>query len=260
VNAVRAAAAVVLMAVLACLGDVASISAQRGRAASTLAPRAAAPIDLTGYWVSVVTEDWLWRMVTPKKGDTASVPLNPEGRQVAGLWDAAKDEAAGEQCKAYGAAGVMRLPGRLHITWADDDTLRIDTDAGAQTRLLHFGAPPGAPPQPSWQGLSLAQWEFPAGRGGGTTRQSGAPTPGGGLRVVTRSLRAGYLRRNGVPYSANAVLTEHFHRFDLNDDSWLLVITRVEDPQYLNEPFLTSTHFRRLPDASGWAPAPCAAR
>ena len=222
-------------------------------------PKAAAPIDLTGYWVSVVTEDWLWRMVTPKKGDVASVPLNPEGRRVAALWDPARDEAAGEQCRAYGAAGLMRLPGRLHITWADDVTLRVDADSGTQTRLLRFGAS-SRPAEPSWQGVSQAQWEFPAGRGGGTTRQTGAPTPGGGLKIVTTRLRSGYLRKNGVPYSANAVLTEYVHRFDLNGDGWLVVIARVDDPQFLNEPFTTSTHFRRLPDATGWNPTACSAR
>ena len=50
-------------------------------------PRGRAPIDLTGYWVSIVNEDWRWRMVTPPKGDFASVPLNPEGTKVADAWD-----------------------------------------------------------------------------------------------------------------------------------------------------------------------------
>jgi hypothetical protein len=76
----------------------------------------AAPEDITGYWVSVVTEDWRWRMLTPAKGDKTSVPLNPEGVKFANAWDAAKDEAEHEQCKAYGAPGLMRLPTRLHIT------------------------------------------------------------------------------------------------------------------------------------------------
>jgi hypothetical protein len=207
--------------------------------------------------VSVVTEDWLWRMVTPKKGDVTSIPLNAEGRRVANEWNPPRDEAAGEQCRAFGAAGLLRLPGRLRIAWDSDTVLRLETDAGTQTRLFHFGAPPSQGRQPTWQGDSVALWEFPAGRGGGTTRQEGAPTRGGALKVVTTRMRAGYLRKNGVPYSANAVLTEHFHRFDLNGDSWLLVITRVEDPQYLSEPFITSTHFKYLPDASGWNPTPC---
>ena len=54
-------------------------------------PRAAAPIDVTGYWVSIVNEDWRWRMVTPPKGDYASVPLNDAGRKLADTWDTSKD-------------------------------------------------------------------------------------------------------------------------------------------------------------------------
>ncbi len=103
--------------------------------------KSAAPVDLTGYWVSVVTEDWRYRMVTPMKGDYPSIPLNAEGKRVADSWDPAKDEAAGNQCKSYGAGNVMRVPERLRITWQDDNTMRIDTDAGQQTRIFHFGRP-----------------------------------------------------------------------------------------------------------------------
>ena len=129
-----------------------AVYAQAGPATA----QAAAPVDLTGYWVSVVTEDWLYRMVTPQKGDYSAVPLNAEARKVADAWDPAKDESAGEQCKAYGAPAIMRLPGRVHITWQDESTLKIETDAGTQTRLLHFGdAQPPAGEQ-GWQGYSTA--------------------------------------------------------------------------------------------------------
>ncbi len=126
--------------------------------------RAVAPIDLTGTWVSVVTEDWRWRMVTPLKGDAASVPITTAARQLVDAWDPAADEAAGLACKAYGAPGVMRLPGRLRITWQDANTLTIETDTGMQTRLLHFGGQPPPGGRPSWQGYSAAKWE--AGPGG----------------------------------------------------------------------------------------------
>ena len=99
-------------------------------------PSASAPIDLTGYWVSVVNEDWRWRMVTPPKGDYASVPMTDEARKVADTWDVSKDG----QCDAYGAAGLMRMPTRLHITWEGDNVLKIETDAGQQTRRLLFDA------------------------------------------------------------------------------------------------------------------------
>jgi hypothetical protein len=107
--------------------------------------------------VSVITEDWKLRMVTPKKGAFDALPLNAEGRRVGNLWDPAKDEAAGEQCKAYGAGGLMRLPGRVHITWQDASTLKIETDAGTQTRIVKFGAASAPAGEPSWQGQSVAE-------------------------------------------------------------------------------------------------------
>src|SRR5437763_430062 len=111
----------------------------RSLAAQAPTPRGASPIDLTGNWVSIVTEDWRFRMVTPPKGDYASVPLNAAARAVADKWDPAKDEADGNACKSYGAANIMRTPGRLRISWENDTTLKIETDAGQQTRLLHLG-------------------------------------------------------------------------------------------------------------------------
>jgi hypothetical protein len=221
-------------------------------------PRAAALADLTGYWVSLVTEDWRYRQFTPAKGDYVSVPLNPAGRKVADAWDADRDAAAGEQCKAYGGAGLMRIPTRLHITWQDDSTLKLEADAGTQTRLFRFGPPQGE--GGDWQGVSAASWDypraqFPPGRGGG------GPPPGGALKVVTTRLRPGYLRKNGVPYSAGTVMTEYFDRLDVpGGDSLLVVISEIVDPEYLATPYWTSTHFKRQNDASGWNPTPCAAR
>jgi len=225
--------------------------------------KAGAPVDLTGYWVSIVTEDWRFRMVTPPKGDYASVPLNAEGKKMADTWDPAKDEAAGEQCRSYGAPAIMRVPGRFHIVWEDDNTLRIDTDAGKQTRLLHFDGQAGgqaggqaAPGAPHWQGSSAAHWDIPGG-----ARGANPAARGGSLKAVTTHIRPGYLRKNGVPYSADALLTEYFSRTnEPNGDSWLIVTTIVTDPKYLTEPFLTSTHFKRQADAAGWNPSECAAR
>ena len=128
---------VVIAALIAC--GLVRLEAQRGNPQPPRAPRAAAPIDLTGYWVSIVTQDWRWRMVTPAKGDYQGIQMTPEGRKIADAWDPAKDEAAGEQCKSYGAPALMSVPGRLHITWQDDTTIKVDADAGLQTRLLRFG-------------------------------------------------------------------------------------------------------------------------
>jgi hypothetical protein len=102
------------------------------------AGRAESPRDITGYWVSVVSEDWHWRMVTPRKGDYASLPLNERGRAAADAWNPAKEKPA-DACKPFGAAAIMRVPGRVRLSWADASTLLIETDAGQQTRRLQFG-------------------------------------------------------------------------------------------------------------------------
>jgi len=228
------------------------VIAQRGAAPQPpLSPRAGAPIDLTGYWVSIVNEDWRWRMVTPAKGDVASVPLNPEGTKAANSWDPATDGS----CLAYGAAGLMRMPTRLHITWDNDQTIKIETDAGQQTRRLVFDKTQAAPSTRSLQGYSLAQWEVAGGGGRGAAAQ--APRFGN-LKVATTMLSGGWLRKNGVPYSENTNLTEYFDRFAApNGDEWLVVTTIVSDQKYLSQDFVTSTHFKREANAAKWAPSAC---
>jgi hypothetical protein len=215
-----------------------------------------APFDPTGYWVALVSDEWRYRMLTPPKGTWDYVPLNGAGQRVAREWDPAKDEAAGEQCRGYGAGGLMRLPIRLHITWADERTLRMDIDTGTQTRILHFAAPAPATVESSWQGYSAADWQIP---GGGR----GAPQPArnGQLKVVTTHLRPGYLRKNGVPYGAGAVLTEYVSLLTDDDGTQDLAITSfLEDPQYLVQPWVRTNQYRKQADAKGWNPTPCSAK
>lgn len=270
-------------AVLLLVFPSATKAQQRGRGAQPpQSPRAAAPIDLAGYWVSIVTEDWIWRMTTPKKGDLgagpaggfAPIPLNPEGRRVTMAWDPAKDEVDGNQCKSYGAGNFLNVPARLHITWANDNTLQVEMDAGMQTRQFHFGG--SLPPNtaPSWQGYSTASWDgitdfetrrlgAPQGRGNlvGKSFGVGGGSRNGNLKVMTTNLRAGYLRKNGVPYSDKAVLEEHFRVFtEPNGDVWLITTALIDDPTYLTESFLISRSFKKEPNGAKWDPSPCVAR
>jgi hypothetical protein len=279
------------MAVMVAL--VGGVSAQRGAPPGPpLTPRQNAPIDLTGTWVAVVTEDWRWRMVTPPKGDVASVPVNGEGRKATLAWSLEADNAAGNQCKAFGVGGIMRQPGRLRISWQDTSTLKLEFDAGTQTRLLLFDPARRPAAERTLQGFSMAQWEgpgvgagpvgdgrndtrvtgggllsrdLPGGGGGGLRggpppRQQSQITRGGDLRVVTTNLREGYLRKNGVPYSEQATVTEYIHRLPVhpNGDNWLHVVTVVDDPRYLTQPFYTSTSFRLEPNDASFKPRPCA--
>lgn len=216
--------------------------------------KSTAPIDITGYWVSLITEDWRYRMMLPAKGDFPSMPLNAEGRRVAMAWDPEKEKPA-DACKSYGAGNIMRTPGRLHITWADDNTLKVEMDNGMQTRLFHFGGwtPPGG--EATWQGDSVARWEYAGEPVRGGRGQAGR---GGDLEIVTTHMKPGYLQKNGVPYSGNAVVTEHFDLTHEPDGaSMLIVTTLVVDPMYLAQHFQRSSHFRKQADATGWDPSPC---
>ena len=252
-----------------------NLAAQRpgeAQGAGARTARAAAPDDLTGYWVSVVTEVWRYRMLVPDKGDYTKIPLNPEGRKIAGAWDPAKDKASGNECKSYGAAALLQVPGRLHIYWQDDNTLRMDTDSGTQTRLFHFDESPRGNEAPTWQGYSAALWggdeprDRRDGQGGPVQDAAGRLVVANAqrkdadyLKVTTTRMRPGYLQKNGVPYSGNALLEEYFDTFSdpYTRNTWLAVTTVVTDPQYLIEPLITHAHFKKLPDSSGWDPTPC---
>jgi hypothetical protein len=230
-----------------------------GSSAAAQPARVAAPVDLTGYWVSVVTEDWPWRMHTPRKGDHASIPLNAEGRRVADLWTAAQDGS----CLAFGAAAVLRMPTRVHITWADDSTLKLETDNGRQTRLFHFDRSAARTDAPSsLQGVSFAAWrqsEVVLARGteGGEASEQVDGGAWTSLEVVTTNLAAAWLRPNGVPVSEDAVVTEFFDYFTEGDVEWFVVTTMVDDPKYLSERLVISSNFRREPNGARWAPRAC---
>jgi hypothetical protein len=125
-----------------------------------------------------------------------------------------------------------------------------------QTRLFRFDASPRSEPAGprTWQGRSRAEWLIRTGRGAGAPRF-------GAMKTVTTNLRPGYLRKNGVPYSANAVYTEHWDLLTrANGDRYLVVTSTVDDPAYLQIPWVTALHFKREPDGSKWDPMPCDAR
>jgi hypothetical protein len=238
---------------------------------SSETPREAAPVDFTGVWVSVVTEDWRWRMMTAAPGDYAGVPLTNAGKTLADQWDWELDAASGEQCRAYAAAGIMRQPTRVGISWEDDFTLLLETDAGEQTRSFQFQQPNApslensmvSPMQRSWQGFSAAQWEsLPlAVWGGGFILGNPGGGLSGSLKVKTSNIRPGYLRRNGVPFSEEAVVTEYFSIWqEQNGQEWFTVMTIVEDHRYLTEPFITTSDFKKERNSRNWDPTECQVR
>lgn len=228
----------------------------RGQAGPPPTPKAEAPFDLSGYWVSMITQNWRLRMVTPPRGDYMGIPMTVESKRVADAWDPAKDEAAGNQCKYYGAATIMTLPERLHITWSDDSTLHMDIDAGTQSRVFHFGNWKPADDKGSWQGDSTAMWQPRDGPGLPPSTPKAKY-----LKVTTTHMLPGYLRKNGVPYSDKAMLNEYYDVFQEQDGGqWMILTTTVEDPVYLDQPLILTAQFKKQADASGWEPTPCSAR
>ena len=225
-------------------------SAQPGRQQQSAQEMAA--IDITGNWVSLVTEDWRFRMVVAPAGDYEGIGLTPRGREIADAWDPDVDLASGNACKAYGAGGLMRIPTRLNIHWASDNVLQIDTDAGMQTWLLKFGPAQDNEGTGTLQGVTRASWQIE--REGGF----GGAVTGGSINAVTTEMSPGYLRRNGVPYGTQAQLREYFELLVGGDGTeYLTVISVLEDPEHLTQLFTTSANFKREADDSKWNPSEC---
>ncbi len=236
--------------------------AQRGPVGGTA--QSMEPFDVTGYWVTAITEDWRVRMITPQRGDFLGLPLNDAGIELANAWDPEADMANGNECRAFGAAAIMRSPTRIHVTWEDENTLRFEFDHGDQTRMVYFD-PSMSPGEPSYQGHAISEWidtRVPArggiGRGGDPDVEPGGGVRPGGLEIVMTNLLHQYHRQNGTPVSENAMVTD---QIDLvpgpGGEDWLIVKTIIEDPQYMFSPMVTSSQFRREPDDSNWNPQPC---
>ncbi len=230
----------------------------------TETPQTMAPMDLTGYWVTAITEDWRVRMITPQRGEFLGLPLNEAGIELANAWDPDRDIANGDECRAFGAAAIMRSPTRLHITWEDDKTLRFEFDHGEQTRMVYFDRSM-SPGERSWQGHAIGEWidtTVPTGTYNtpgilDVAPEAGAPTPGA-LRIVTSNLLHQYHRQNGTPVSGNAMLTDIINLVaGPGGEDWLIVKTMIDDPEYMFSTMVTSSHFKHEPDDSNWNPEPC---
>jgi len=228
--------------------------APAGAPATSQNARTAAPVDLTGYWVSIVTEDWIERM------SPDSPPSGTGGaRGLGGLrGQPAPPPDPSERCRVYAAGGSLRVPGRLHITWADENTLKIEMDAGTQTRLLHFNPTTPPPTEKTLQGYSVATWDLGSGaRGGGR----GAPAAGaaaaarwGSLNVVTTNMKSGYLLSSRSVYSDNAVLTEYFTKHSDFGVEYFTVTASVQDGAVTR---VTSSTFKKEPNGSKFKPTGC---
>jgi len=223
--------------------------------------RSQAPWDPTGTWVSLVTLDWRFRMLVPGKGEYLGIPLNLKAKQFADAWQPGPDEAAGKQCEAYGGPNVLLVPERLNISWQDDNTLQVQTDAGMQNVLLHFAPPADMNDMaPSLQGYAAASWDVPAPPAGNPFGGPAAPQKPhfGSINVRVSHLLPGLIRKNGVPYGSGAEVTEYWEQHQGPTGAQYLIVSQIlRDPEYLVDPYFTNATFEKEANGSQWSPTPC---
>ena len=228
----------------------------RGGGGPAASPREAAPVDLAGTWVSLVTEDWIERMSPDSPGSGTGGGFGGGGG--GGRGGGGPEPAASQDpCAAYGAGGIMRVPGRVRISWQDDDTLLMELDAGSQRRVIDFAADAPASAGLSLQGRSTAEWQGSGGRGRGGRggRGGGAPNQWGSLKIVTTNLAAGYLLTSRSWYGDGATLTELIRYHDDFGQEYFTVTALVEqNGQTVSR---TSSTFRKEPNDSDFDAGGC---
>lgn len=183
--------------------------------------------DLAGTWAQRFHEDLPERGAGPEIGDYTGLPINDAARLRADSWDAGKWTVPERQCEPHPADYGPRGPANLRIV-STVDPISQDVIAwnvtvmwSLQQRTIYMdGRPhPSANAQHSWQGFSTGEWE------------------GDMLKVTTTHLKEGWVRRNGLPRSDKATLTEYFIR----NDNYLTLVTAVDDPVYLTEPLVRTS-------------------
>ena len=189
---------------------------------------ASAQIDFSGEWAPRFWEDQPERVPGPELGDYLGIPISEAARMRADTWDASIQTLPEWQCRPHSADYIWRGPSNLRISKEVDPVSREITAFHAEwlrsvDRAIYLDGRPHPPEGAlhTWAGFSTAKWD------------------GDMLTVTVTHLKEGYLRRNGLPRSDKATLTEHWIR---NGDI-LTVMTIVNDPVYLTEPFVRTTDY-----------------
>ena len=203
-----------------------------------------AQIDPSGEWNPRFHEDNPERLAGPEIGDYLGLPINDAARLRGDSWDASILTLPEHQCKPHPADYGPRGPANLRI-WKEVDkesqqTIAYHTHISWQApeRTIWMDGRPHPPEYAAhmWQGFSTGVWE------------------GDVLTVTTTHLKTGWIRRNGIPRSDRAVLTEHWIRHD----NYLTLVAIITDPAYLTEPFIRTTNWI-LDTRQQIAPYPCSA-
>jgi cyclase len=197
--------------------------------AALLPCQATAQRDLSGEWSARYHEDQEHRIPGPMLGDYTGLPINDAARLKADSWDASILSLREHQAKPHPSTYSLRGPANIRIR-KEVDPVTQQTIAyelfgtfGQATRTIWLDGrthPPAYAPH-TWAGFSTGRWQ------------------GDMLTVTSTHFKAGWLQRNGVAHTDRATMTEHFIRHG----DVLTVITIVDDPIYLEEPFIRSSNW-----------------
>ena len=188
---------------------------------------AAAQIDFSGNWVQRYNEDQPERLAGPELGDYLGLPLTDAARARADTWSASLLTLPEHQCKPHPVAYGYRGPSNMRLQQEIDpftqrvQKITVHLAWMEQHRDIWMDGrphPPTAAPH-TWQGFSTGRWD------------------GDTLVVTTTHMKAGWLRRNGVPYSDRSRFTERWSRHG----SVISHVAILEDPLNLTEPFVRTT-------------------
>jgi hypothetical protein len=199
-------------------------------AAALASVPARAQVDFTGEWAPLYHEDGPERGPGPELADYTEFPINDAARMRADSYDADRISVVQEyQCRPHGADYALRGLGQVRI-WRDIDQATQRTSAfhlhflaWDSERTIYLDARPHPPEYAlhTFQGFSTGVWE------------------GNMLTITTTHLKPNYLRRNGLPRSDKATLTEHWTRHA----DYLTITTVIEDPVFLTEPLVRSDNW-----------------
>jgi len=195
-----------------------------------LAPSAAfAQVDLSGSWAPRFSEDHPERIPGPELGDYLGLPITDGARQWALSWDPSRLTLPEHQCQVHVSPYIYRGPLQLRI-WEDRNpetqqliAIKNYISTYEQTRTIWMDGRPHPPEYAAhtWAGFSTGKFE------------------GDMLTVTTTHIKQGWVRRNGLPESDRATLSEHFIRHG----NVLTHISIVTDPVYLTEPLIKTQNF-----------------
>ena len=200
-----------------------------------------AQVDLSGVWNNQLHEDWPDRLFGPELGDYTGIPLNAAARARAEAWDASLITLPEYQCRVHPSDYApsfadIRIWEEIdkdtqnlvaihihHFAWGTERTIWMDGRPHPPDYALHTS-----------MGFSTGKWD------------------GDILTVTTTHLKEGWIRRNGVPRSDRAVVSEHFIRHG----DHLTWVTVIKDPAYLTETMIRSRDYIHNV-ATRIAPYPC---